>query len=119
MALTVNESNFSKEVLESSTPVLINFWAPWCGLCRLMNPMLNQLQAEWGGQIKLVTINADENFKLANSYRLTTLPTLLLVEGDHVLHRFDHFTSRDDIRNASEVFHAVLSSLVGSYSYTA
>jgi thioredoxin 1 len=119
MQLSVNESNFSKEVLESSIPVLINFWAPWCGLCRLMNPMLNQLQAEWGGQIKLVTINADENFKLANSYRLTTLPTLLLVEGDNVLYRFDHFATRDDIRNASEAFHAVLASLVGSYSYTA
>ncbi|BAU40360.1 thioredoxin family protein [Leptolyngbya sp. O-77] len=119
MLLSVNESNFSKEVLESSTPVLINFWAPWCGLCRLMNPMLNQLQAEWRGQIKLVTINADENFKLANTYRLTTLPTLLLVEGDRVLHRFDHFASRDDIRNASESFHAVLASLLGSYSYTA
>ncbi|GAB4147777.1 MAG: thioredoxin family protein [Cyanobacteria bacterium J069] len=119
MQLIVNERNFSQEVLESSTPVLINFWAPWCGLCRLMTPMLNQLQADWEGQIKLVTINADENFKLANTFRLTTLPTLLLVDGDNVLHRFDHFASRDDIRNASTSFNAVLSSLVGSYSYTA
>lgn len=111
MVISVDETNFSDEVLASTLPVLINFWAPWCGLCRIVNPLLVKLQQDCGGQVKLVSINADDNLKLATSYRLTTLPTLLLLEGETIVHRFDNFHSSDEIRNASKMFQSALDAL--------
>ena len=103
MVLSVNERTFTPEVLESPTPVLVHFWAPWCGLCRLINPQLARFQAESVGKFKLVDINADQNFKLANTYRLKTLPTLILFESGQILYRFEHFRGRDDVDAALEM----------------
>lgn len=102
MVLSVNERTFTPEVLESATPVLVHFWAPWCGLCRLINPQLTRFQAESVGKFKLVDINADQNFKLANTYRLKTLPTLMLFEAGQILYRFEYFRGRDDLDTALE-----------------
>ncbi len=99
---SANEQAFAKEVLESSTPVLVNFWAPWCGLCRYIDPLLTRFQTEWGDQIKLVRINADESLRLVSNYRLTTLPTLLLFEGGQLRHRLDSFQGQEDLRAAIE-----------------
>ncbi len=119
MVLAVSEATFRQEVLGASTPVIVNFWAPWCGLCRLINPLLTKLQADWGSQVKIVSINADESLKLANTYRLTTLPTLLIFDGGDVLHRLEGFHSRDDLRSASSDLHITLETLLLSYSYSA
>jgi thioredoxin 1 len=100
--LAVSEKTFTQEVLESSNLVLVNFWAPWCGLCRLTPQILIKLQAEWGDRIKVVSINADENLKLASKYKLTTLPTLILFEQEKVCHRIDRFHGRDDLQKALE-----------------
>lgn len=98
MVLLVSERTFAQEVVEASTPVLVHFWAPWCGLCRMIEPTLVQFEKEWRGQVKLVGINADSSLKLASTYRLTTLPTLMLFEGGKVLFRFEHFQGREDLR---------------------
>jgi thioredoxin 1 len=102
MVLSVSERTFTQEVLESPVPVLVNFEAPWCGLCRIIHPLLFQFQSQCGEQIKLVGINADENFKLSNTYRLKSLPTLLLIENGIVRHRLEGFRGRDDLRLALE-----------------
>lgn len=102
MVLSVSERTFTQEVLKSPIPVLVNFWAPWCGLCLHIQPILLQFQALCDEQIKLVGVNADENFKLANAYRLTTLPTLILVEDGEVEERIDSFRGRDELRLALE-----------------
>lgn len=102
MVLSVNERTFTQEVLKSPIPVLVHFWAPWCGLCRMISPQLIKFQANWGEKVKIVGINADDNFKLAHTYRLTTLPTLILFEEGQILHRLDRFRSRDDIATALE-----------------
>ncbi|MBV9385955.1 MAG: thioredoxin family protein [Chroococcidiopsidaceae cyanobacterium CP_BM_ER_R8_30] len=102
MVLSVNERTFTQEVLESPIPVLVNFGAPWCGLCRIIQPLLIQFQASCGNGVKLVNVNADDNFKLANTYRLTTLPTLILVEKGEVRQRFEYFLRSDDLRQALE-----------------
>lgn len=107
MVLSVNEQAFTQEVLESPIPVLVNFWAPWCGLCRAIEPILTRFQAEWGTHIKLVNVNADENLKLASTYRLTNLPTLLVFEKGAVLQRIDTFRGRDEVRRALENILAV------------
>jgi len=98
--LSVNERTFSQEVLDSSTPVLVDFWAPWCGLCRIIHPIIQEFQSDWGDPIKLIRVNADENLKLANTYRLKSLPTLLLFERGQLIHRLEGFHGRDDLRIA-------------------
>jgi thioredoxin 1 len=120
MTLTVNQLSFKQEVLASSTPVLVNFWAPWCGVCRLVNPMLIEVQAEWGEQLKIVDINADENLRLSSSYRLTTLPTVLLFDRGSLLYRVDKLSNRNDFQKATkELQRALEAVLISEYSYSA
>jgi thioredoxin 1 len=96
--LSVTEKSFPKLVLESSRPVLVHFCAPWCGLCRLIQPTLLSWQSECRGEIQLVSVNADENFKLANSFRLRNLPTLILFDRGSVIHRLEDIQSRETLQ---------------------
>jgi len=100
MVLSVSERTFTKEVLESQVPVLVNFEAPWCGLCRIIKPLLLQFKSQCGDEIKLVGVNADNNFKLSTTYRLKTLPTLLLIENGVVRKRLEGFSGREDLSAA-------------------
>ena len=100
MVLSANERTFSQEVLESPQPVLVHFWAPWCGLCRTISPLLGAFQSEWGEKIKLVGINADQNLKLANAYRLKSLPTLIFFQNGLVVSRLEDFQGREDLRRS-------------------
>ncbi|MEG3939516.1 thioredoxin domain-containing protein [Microcoleus sp. S36b_A3] len=98
MVLSVSERTFAQEVFQASTPVLVHFWAPWCGLCRAIDPTLATFDAQWAGKVKLLGVNADQSLKLANTYRLTSLPTLILFEGEKVRFRFEHYQGREELR---------------------
>jgi thioredoxin 1 len=99
MLVSISEQSFTQDVLGASTPVLVHFWAPWCGLCRAIEPTLVRFQSKWGDRVKLVDINADCSLKLASTYRLTSLPTLLWFEGARVVYRLEGFKGRDDLRH--------------------
>ena len=98
--MTISEDNFESFVLTSPVPVLVHFWAPWCGLCRRVTPLLSRFQQDWSGQVNVLNINADENLKLANLYRLQTLPTLLFLSQGEVIQRFDVLRNRDEFMRA-------------------
>ena len=98
MVLSVSERTFAQEVFQASTPVLVHFSAPWCGLCRAIDPTLTTFSSQWAGKVKLLGVNADQSFKLANTYRLTTLPTLILFEGEKVRFRFEQYQGREELR---------------------
>lgn len=77
----INDATFQQEVLESALPVLVDFWAPWCGPCRMVGPIVDELASQYAGQIKVLKINVDENSAIASQYQIRSIPTLLLFQG--------------------------------------
>ncbi len=76
--VNANRENFQEEVIESATPVLVDFWAPWCGYCTKLSPILDELATEHVSKMKVVKVNVDENRSLAQDYGVMSLPTMLL-----------------------------------------
>ena len=76
--IQVNDANFEQEVLKSALPVLVDFWAPWCGPCKMIAPLLDELAGELQGQARIVKINVDENTEVASRFGIMSIPTLLL-----------------------------------------
>ena len=77
----VTDNNFQAEVLESDTPVLVDFWAPWCGPCRMVAPVLEQIADERGQDLKIVKLNVDDNQQTAARFQVLSIPTLILFKG--------------------------------------
>lgn len=83
--LSVNESNFEQEVLNSDLPVLVDFWAPWCGPCRLIAPIVEEIAVELEGKAKVVKVNTDENPNLAMKYGIRAIPTIMVFKNGRVV----------------------------------
>ena len=79
--IAVTEATFNQEVLESEVPVLVDFWAPWCGPCRMVGPVVEQVATEYEGKVKVVKLNTDENPTVASRYGIRSIPTLIVFKG--------------------------------------
>jgi len=80
-AAQVTDSSFKAEVLESDVPVLVDFWAPWCGPCRMVAPVVDEIAQQYDGQVKVVKLNTDENPSIASQYGIRSIPTLMIFKG--------------------------------------
>jgi len=81
--VNLNSDNFEEEVIKSDVPVLVDFWAAWCGPCRMIAPIIDQLAVEFDGKVKIAKVNVDEERELASRYRVMSIPTLILFkDGD-------------------------------------
>jgi thioredoxin 1 len=83
--MEVNDSNFEKEVLNSSLPVFVDFWAPWCGPCRMVSPVIDEVAKEMSEKVKFVKVNVDESPETASKYGVMSIPTLLLIKNKEVV----------------------------------
>ncbi len=86
--VSVNEMNFDREVLQSDRPVLVDFWAPWCGPCRMVEPTVSALAREQAGSLKVAKVNVDENPSLASRYGAMSIPLMIMVKGGREVDRW-------------------------------
>ncbi|MCK5413589.1 MAG: thioredoxin [Candidatus Pacebacteria bacterium] len=85
MYIEFTDQNFQEEVKNSQIPVLVDFWAPWCGPCQMMGPVIDELSKEFEGKMKVGKLNVDENPSVAGEYEILSIPTIKIFKGDTVL----------------------------------
>jgi thioredoxin 1 len=95
--VTLTAENFAKEVLQSATPVLVDFWAEWCGPCKMIAPILDELAGEYAGRVKIGKVNIDEFQALAGQYNIRSIPTLLLFKQGQVTEQVVGLRSKRDL----------------------
>jgi thioredoxin 1 len=100
--VVLTQDNFDAQVLKSATPVLVDFWAPWCGPCKMIGPALDDLANEYAGKMCVGKINIDEQPELASRFRVSSIPTLLFFKGGQVINQMVGAKSRADLKKAMD-----------------
>ncbi len=93
-ALQVSEDTFESEVLNSPLPTLVDFWAPWCGPCKAISPVIEELAVEYAGKVKLVKVNVDDNHNIAAQYGIRAIPTLIFFKEGKLVNQITGAVSK-------------------------
>jgi thioredoxin 1 len=101
-AVTIDEVNFDNEVVKSTQPVLVDFWAEWCGPCKMIAPILDEIAKEKAGSLKVAKVNVDHNQSLSARYGIRAIPTLLLFKDGQLRDQVTGMTSKKDLLNRIE-----------------
>jgi len=99
---TLTDGNWEEEVLKSKQPVLVDFWAEWCGPCRMMTPTIDALADQFQGRVKIGKLNVDENGGVSERYQITAIPALLIFKDGAVMEQMVGVTSKDRLTSALE-----------------
>ena len=103
--IEVTDQNFDAEVLRSDKPVVVDFWAPWCGPCRMMAPTFEDLANEYAGRVLFAKLNTDESLTVASQFGVQSIPTLLFFQGGNLVDRIIGVRPREDLKRSIE--HAI------------
>jgi thioredoxin 1 len=98
MAKEVTDADFEAEVLKSDIPVLVDFWAPWCGPCKSMLPIVDELTTEYEGKVKIVKVNVDEGAEVAGKFSVMSIPTFIVFKGGEAVSTFVGAKSKEDLK---------------------
>lgn len=98
MASTISDADFDKEVLKSKIPVLVDFWAPWCGPCKSMLPVVEELEKEYKGKVSVVKLNVDENSETPGKFNVMSIPTFILFKGGKTHATLVGAKSKEDLK---------------------
>lgn len=101
-AASVTDSTFTEAVLQSSLPVLVDFWAPWCGPCRVLTPIVDEVSQQYSQQLKVVKVNTDDSAETAKQYGIRSIPTLLLFRDGQPIERLTGVVSQTTLVTAIE-----------------
>ena len=96
----VSDEEWNNEVLQSDTPVLVDFWAPWCGPCRMVAPIVDELATEYDGQIKFVKLNTDDNVATASKYGIRSIPTIMVFKGGEPVDQVIGFRPKSELKKS-------------------